>query len=97
MSAEEKEANAVARAKRALEDAEGVLFSEGEEWPNAADVVGQDEIWVGRLRPDRSIPHGFNLWVAADNLRKGAATNAVQIAEELIRRNLLSVTLPAEH
>ena len=44
---------------------------------------------VGRLRRDPSVPHGLNLWVVADNLRKGAATNAVQIAEVLLRRGAL--------
>jgi aspartate-semialdehyde dehydrogenase len=38
------------------------------------------------VRPDRTVPHGLNLWVVADNLRKGAATNAVQIAQELLKR-----------
>jgi aspartate-semialdehyde dehydrogenase len=49
-------------------------------------VTGRDEVFVGRVRPDRTVPHGLNLWVVADNLRKGAATNAVQIAEELLKR-----------
>lgn len=87
----------LATATRALEEAEGVLLCDEDEWPNAADVVGQDDVWVGRLRVDRSLESGFNLWVAADNLRKGAALNAVQIAEELLRRDLLKVNLPTEH
>ena len=82
------------RARHALERAQGILLLEHEEWPNAADVVGQDEIWIGRLRRDRSVASGFNMWVVADNLRKGAATNAVQIAEELISQDLVSVSLP---
>jgi aspartate-semialdehyde dehydrogenase len=49
------------------------------------DVAGKDEVYVGRIREDESIPNGLNLWVVADNLRKGAATNAVQIAELLVR------------
>ena len=79
---------------RALEEAEGVLLCSSDEWPNASDVVGQDDVWVGRLRMDRSVSSGVNLWVAADNLRKGAASNAVQIAEELIARDLVKVSLP---
>ena len=48
---------------------------------------GQDDVWVGRIRRDETVPHGLALWVSGDNLRKGAATNAVQIAELLIRRD----------
>lgn len=81
------------QARFVLEEAEGVMMMLDDEWPTTADVVGQDEVWVGRLRRDRSVSHGLNLWVAADNLRKGAATNAVQIAEELIERDLVRVSL----
>jgi aspartate-semialdehyde dehydrogenase len=52
-------------------------------------VAGRDEVFVGRIRRDPTVANGLNLWVVADNLRKGAATNAVQIAEELLRRGLL--------
>jgi aspartate-semialdehyde dehydrogenase len=54
-------------------------------YPLAIDVVGKDETYVGRIREDESIPNGFNLWIVFDNIRKGAALNAVQIAELLIR------------
>jgi aspartate-semialdehyde dehydrogenase len=54
--------------------------------PLAQDCVGKDETFVGRIRLDRSAPHCLNLWVVADNLRKGAATNAIQIAELLAKR-----------
>jgi aspartate-semialdehyde dehydrogenase len=54
-------------------------------YPLPIDVVGTDAVFVGRVREDESVPHGLNLWIVADNLRKGAALNAVQIAEELIR------------
>jgi aspartate-semialdehyde dehydrogenase len=47
------------------------------------EVAGKDEVYVGRIREDESIANGLNLWVVADNLRKGAALNAVQIAEHL--------------
>lgn len=53
-----------------------------------ADAVGQDEVYVGRIRQDLDDPYGLNLWVVADNIRKGAATNAVQIAEILIEKYL---------
>ena len=84
------EMNAVIEA---LEDAEGILLCTEEEWPNNADVVGQDDVWVGRLRRDRSVESGVNLWVAADNLRKGAAINAIEIAESLVERDLVQVKL----
>ena len=54
-------------------------------YPLPIDVVGTDAVFVGRVREDESVTHGLNLWIVADNLRKGAALNAVQIAEELIR------------
>jgi aspartate-semialdehyde dehydrogenase len=54
-------------------------------YPVAIDVAGKDETYVGRIREDESIPNGLNLWIVSDNLRKGAALNAVQIAEELVR------------
>lgn len=54
-------------------------------YPLAIDVAGKDEIYVGRIRDDESIPNGINLWLVSDNLRKGAALNAVQIAEYLIK------------
>ena len=48
----------------------------------AIDIAGKDEVYVGRIRRDRSVASGVNLWVVADNIRKGAATNAVQIAQK---------------
>jgi aspartate-semialdehyde dehydrogenase len=53
-------------------------------YPLAIDVAGKDETYVGRIREDESIEKGLNMWIVADNLRKGAALNAVQIAERLI-------------
>ncbi|HUW69222.1 MAG TPA: aspartate-semialdehyde dehydrogenase [bacterium] len=58
-------------------------------YPTPLDADGRDEVFVGRIREDPTIPHGLNLWVVSDNLRKGAALNAVQIAETLISRGLL--------
>jgi aspartate-semialdehyde dehydrogenase len=52
----------------------------------AINAKDKDEVFVGRIRKDESVEHGINLWVVADNIRKGAATNAVQIAELLIQR-----------
>jgi aspartate-semialdehyde dehydrogenase len=54
-------------------------------YPMPLDVAGKDDVYVGRIREDESIPNGLNLWIVADNLRKGAALNAVQIAELLLR------------
>jgi len=51
-------------------------------------LTGRDEVFVGRIRRDPTVPHGLNLWVVSDNLRKGAALNAVQIAEILASEHL---------
>ena len=70
-----------------LQNSPGVLVVdniEKEQYPLATKSNGYDEVFVGRIRKDYSINHGLNLWVVADNLRKGAATNAVQILEYLI-------------
>lgn len=58
-------------------------------YPQPTDAAGLDDVLVGRIRGDVSHPHGINMWVVGDNLRKGAALNAVQIAEEMHRRGLL--------
>ncbi len=56
-------------------------------YPMPLPATGKDEVFVGRVRTDPSVPHGLNLWLACDNLRKGAALNAVQIAEILVKAN----------
>ncbi|OQW37978.1 MAG: aspartate-semialdehyde dehydrogenase [Nitrospira sp. SG-bin1] len=53
-------------------------------YPMPLDATGKDEVYIGRVREDESIAHGLNLWVVSDNLRKGAALNAIQIAECLV-------------
>ncbi len=58
---------------------------EKEEYPMAINATGHDEVFVGRIRRDNSVESGVNLWVVADNIRKGAASNAVQIMEKLIQ------------
>ena len=71
-----------------LKNAPGVVLqnnSEANEYPLAVDVAGHDEVYIGRVRRDDSVESGVNIWVVADNIRKGAATNAVQIAEEIIK------------
>lgn len=58
-------------------------------YPTAFELSGRDEVFVGRIRKDFSVDSGINMWVVADNIRKGAATNAVQIAELLLKYNLV--------
>ena len=58
-------------------------------YPMPIEAAGSDEVLVGRIRRDISNPNGIALWVVCDNLRKGAALNAIQIAEEMMRRNLV--------
>jgi aspartate-semialdehyde dehydrogenase len=60
-------------------------------YPLATDAAGRDEVFVGRIRRDPSHERCLNLWVVGDNLRKGAATNTVQIAELLHARDLVRV------
>jgi len=74
--------------KAILREAPGILLCDEPEkniYPMAIDAVGKDATLVGRVREDQSVANGINLWIVADNLRKGAALNAVQIAEILIR------------
>ncbi len=77
-------------AKHTLTQAPGVKVSDDPAislYPQPWSVVGTDEVFVGRIRQDTSHPCGLTMWVVADNLRKGAALNAVQIAEEAIKRD----------
>lgn len=72
-----------------LTNAPGVIVYDAPEkniYPLPTDAANKDEVYVGRIREDNTIECGINMWIAADNLRKGAALNAVQIAEELIKR-----------
>jgi aspartate-semialdehyde dehydrogenase len=80
------------RARELLRKAPGVRVVDDPSklaYPTALDVDGKDEVYVGRIRKDPTVPNGLNLWVVSDNLRKGAALNAVQIAELMIARGLL--------
>ena len=58
-------------------------------YPMPSDVAGKDDVYVGRIRQDASHPNGLAMWVVSDNLRKGAALNSIQIAEEMIERDCL--------
>jgi len=74
-----------------LKSAEGLEFFDDPKelkYPTQIDATGKDKVFVGRVRRDFSIDHGLNMWVVSDNVRKGAALNAIQIAEELIRNYL---------
>jgi aspartate-semialdehyde dehydrogenase len=74
--------------KELLKNAPGVVLSDNPEknvYPMPIMTSGHDETYVGRIRRDESVESGVNLWVVADNIRKGAATNAVQIAQEIIK------------
>jgi aspartate-semialdehyde dehydrogenase len=56
-----------------------------DDYPMQIDIAGQDDIHVGRIRKDESVPFGLSMWIVADNVRKGAALNAVQIVESLVQ------------
>jgi aspartate-semialdehyde dehydrogenase len=74
-------------ARAALRQAPGVTVVDhrvDEGYVTPAEAAGEDAVYVSRIRRDPTVPHGLNLWVVADNLRKGAALNAVQIAELLV-------------
>lgn len=80
-----------ADVKALLRESPGIILSDEPQnnvYPMALDTTGTDATYVGRVREDPSVPNGINLWVVADNLRKGAALNAVQIAEILIRDHI---------
>ena len=73
--------------KNELKNAPGVIVCDdvkNNKYPIATNASGHDEVFVGRIRRDESIENGVNLWVVADNIRKGAASNAIQIVEKLI-------------
>jgi len=73
--------------KTLLKNSSGIIFQDdisNNIYPLALSSSGHDEVFVGRIRRDDSVPYGINMWVVADNIRKGAATNAIQIVEKLI-------------
>ena len=74
-------------ARAVLADAPGIVVFDAPQknvYPLPVDVAGKDETYVGRVREDDTVEYGLNMWIVADNLRKGAALNAVQIAEKLV-------------
>lgn len=81
--------------RRLLREAPGIALLDDpthDQYPMPMLSQGRDEVFVGRIRRDESQPHTLNLWVVADNLRKGAATNAVQIAEWLVKHGQVRIT-----
>ena len=80
------------KARAALRAAPGILVVDKREdggYVTPIECAGEDATFVSRIRKDPTVESGLNLWIVSDNLRKGAALNAVQIAEVLIKRNLL--------
>jgi aspartate-semialdehyde dehydrogenase len=80
------------KAREILASAPGIKVIDNIEnldYPLPCDCVGLDTVFVGRVRDDHTVENGLNLWVVSDNLRKGAATNTVQIAELLVAKNLI--------
>jgi len=76
----------------ALRDAPGVVVQDDPAtngYPTPREAADRDATYVGRIREDASHANGVAMWIASDNLRKGAALNAIQIAEELVRRGLV--------
>ena len=76
----------VDQARQILSEAPGIVLNDDpskQKYPLAVDAAGTDHVYVGRIREDKSVENGLNLWVVADNLRKGAALNTIQIAEML--------------
>jgi len=83
----------VTEARAALRAAPGVIVHDSREdggYITPAESQGEDAVYVSRIRKDPTVPHGLGLWIVSDNLRKGAALNAVQIAEFLVAQNLLT-------
>ena len=82
----------VDQAAHILRDAPGVVVQDDTSislYPQPWTAAGRDEVFIGRMRQDSSHPNGLVFWIACDNLRKGAALNALQIAEEMISRDLI--------
>ena len=78
-------------ARDQLRDSDGIVVIDEREpggYATQRDCAGEDAVFVSRIRKDPTVEHGLSLWVVSDNLRKGAALNAVQIAEEMDRRYL---------
>lgn len=85
----------LAEVRKLLSETPGIVVQDNPEtntYPMPVFANGKDDVFVGRIRRDETQPNTLNMWIVADNLRKGAATNAVQIAEYLVENNLVSNT-----
>jgi len=90
----------VDEARAILASAEGVVVQDdpaAQGYPTPAAVAGTDDVYVGRVRRDPSTARGLVLWVVSDNLRKGAALNAVQIAERALELGMLGLEMGVVH
>ena len=84
----------VSEARALLREAPGVVVQDSRDdagYTTPIDCVGEDATYVSRIRKDPTVEHGLMLWVVSDNLRKGAALNAVQIAETIVAQGLLKM------
>jgi len=89
---ETKKELSVEKVKQILKSAPGVIVEDDPKnyiYPLPINAAGKDEVFVGRIRKDESVPNSINMWVVSDNLRKGAALNTIQIAELLIQKGLV--------
>jgi len=88
----------LAEVRQILNASPGVTVQDNTDtntYPMPIYAHDKDDVFVGRIRRDESRPNTLNLWIVADNLRKGAATNAVQIGEYLVEHGLLKESIPA--
>ena len=79
-------------ARKAFEEAEGVIVIDNpseKQYPMPLLLAGRDEVFVGRIRKDITNPNGLTFWTVSDQIKKGAALNAVQIAEYLVREKVV--------
>ena len=93
VNVELKAASSVSEIRQLLHQSPGVVVQDNPEtntYPMPIYAEGKDDVFVGRIREDFSQKNTFNMWIVADNLRKGAATNTVQIAEYLVDNNLIN-------
>ncbi|MFT4805745.1 MAG: aspartate-semialdehyde dehydrogenase, partial [Psychroserpens sp.] len=82
----------IVEVRHLLNESPGIVVQDNIDvntYPMPIYANGKDDVFVGRIRRDGSQPNTLNLWVVSDNLRKGAATNTIQIAEYLLKQNLL--------
>lgn len=78
--------------RKILSETKGVILQDdfrSNKYPMPLYVQGKDDVFVGRIRRDNTVPRGLNMWVVSDNLRKGAATNTIQIAEFMVQKKLI--------